>query len=131
MLLEIAAILVAISVAILVVVLVPTIIEIKKTVIAVRGLTETAESEMKPILNELHGTLAEVKNLVSEASSRVDEVKCLTTALGETGNTLKAVNCVLGSAAGLLVKTPLWVVGAKAAGRLIFERFAKKRKEEG
>jgi uncharacterized protein YoxC len=131
MLLDLAAILVAISAAILAAFMIPALIEIRKTAVAVRDLTVKVENDMKPVLDELHGTLSEVKGLVSEASARIEEVKNLTTAMGETGRNLRAINGVIGSAAGVLTTTSIWAAGAKAAGRLIVERLAKKRKGEG
>ncbi len=131
MLLDLAAILVAISAAILSAFMIPALIEIRKTAIALRDLAVKVEDEVKPVLVELHGTLSEVKGLVSEASARIEEVKYLTTVLGETGRNVRVINAVLGSAAGVLTTTSVWAAGAKAAGRLILERLAKKRKEEG
>ena len=112
MLLDLAAILVAISAAILAAFMIPALIEIRKTAVAVRDLTVKVENDVTPVLDELHGTLTEVKGLVSEASARIEEVKNLTTALGETGRNLRAINGVLGSAAGVLTTTSIWAPGA-------------------
>jgi uncharacterized protein YoxC len=129
MLIGLAAGLIAITFAILAAFLIPAVIEIRKTVIALREFTVNAENELKPILHELQNTLTELKGLAGATAARADEVRSFTEALGETGKNLRTINSVVGTVAGLLANTSVWAVGAKAAGKMILESLSKKRKE--
>lgn len=129
MLIGLAAGLIAITFAILAAFLIPAVIEIRKTAIALREFTVNAESELKPVLNELQNTLTELKGLAGVAAARADEIRSFTEALGETGKNLRTINSVVGTVAGVLANTSAWAVGAKAAGRMILESLSKKRKE--
>jgi uncharacterized protein YoxC len=129
MLIGLAACLIAITFAILAAFLIPAVIEIRKTAVALREFTLNAENDLKPVLHELQNTLTELKGLAGEAASRVDEVSSFTAALGETGKSLRTINSVVGTVAGLLANTSAWAVGAKAAGKMILESLSKKRKE--
>lgn len=131
MIMDLAVLLIAIALVILVAFIIPVIIEIKKTTTTLREFTQNLDNELKPALHEFQGTLAEAKTLLAEVSARTEEIKTLTTALGETGHNLRAINYALGSAAGLISNTSAWAAGARAAFKLIVERIAKKRKEEG
>lgn len=129
MLISLAAGLLAITFAILAAFLIPAVIEIRKTAIALREFAANTENDLKPVLHELQNTLTELKSLAGVTAARADEVRCFTEALGETGRNLRTINSVVGTVAGLLANTSAWAVGAKAAGKMILESLAKKRKE--
>jgi uncharacterized protein YoxC len=129
MLIGLAAGLIAITFAILAAFLIPAVIEIRKTVIALREFTVNAENELKPVLHELQNTLTELKGLAGEAAARADEVRSFTEALGETGKNLRTINSAVGRVTGFIANTSVWAVGAKAAGKMILEGISKKRKE--
>ncbi len=129
MLIDLAAILIAITMVVLAAFMIPTFIEIRKTAIALREATARAEGEFKPVLHELHKTLSELKVLVEGAAARTDDVKSFMEALGDTGRNLRTINHVMGAVAGVLASTSAWAVGFKVAGRVILERLLAKRKE--
>ena len=131
MIMDLAVLMIAIAVVILVAFILPVIIEIKKTTITLRDFMLHLDNELKPVLSDLQGTLNEAKSLLSEVSARTEEIKTLTTSLGETGHNLRVINNALGSAVGIITNTSVWAAGARAAIKLIVERIAKKRKEEG
>jgi len=129
MLIDLAVVLIAITIIVLAAFTIPAVIEIRKTAVALREFTLNAENELKPVLHELHKTLAELKSFAEMTTARGDDVRSFMEALGETGRNLRTINSVVGTVAGFLANTSVWAVGAKAAGKLILERLSKKRKE--
>jgi len=129
MLIDLAAILVAITLVVLAAFLIPAFIEIRKTAASLRDFITCADSELKPVLHELHQTITELKIIAEVAASKSEDMKTFMEALGDTGRNLRTINHVVGSVAGVLASSSAWVVGARAAGKLIFERLSRKRKE--
>jgi uncharacterized protein YoxC len=129
MLIDLAAVLVAITLVVLAAFLIPAFIEIRKTAASLRDFIECADSELKPVLHELHQTITELKIIAEVAASKTEDMKSFMEALGDTGRNLRTINHVVGSVAGVLANSSAWVVGARAAGKLILERLSKKRKE--
>jgi uncharacterized protein YoxC len=128
MLISLAAVLVAITLVVLAVFTIPAIIEIRKTTASLREFITSADSELKPLLNELHKTISEVKIIAEGIASRTEDVTCFMEALGDTSRNLRKINSAVGTVAGVLASSSAWAVGAKTAGKLILERFSKKRK---
>ena len=129
MLISLAAILVAITLVVLAAFLIPAFIEIRKTAVSLREFINCTDSELKPVLHELHQTITELKIIAEVAATRSDDVKSFMEALGDTGRNLRTINHVVGTVAGVLASTSAWAIGAKAAGKFILESFLKKRKE--
>jgi len=129
MLIGLAAVVIAITLVVIAAFLIPAVIEIRKTAIALREFTVYAENELKPVLHELHKTLAELKSFAEMTTARGDDVMSFMEALGDTGRNLRIINSFVGTVAGFLANTSVWAVGAKAAGRMILERLSKQRKE--
>ena len=129
MLIDLAVVVSAITLVVIAAFLIPAVIELRKTAIALREFTANAENELKPVLNELHVTLAELKNFAEMTTARRDDVRSFMEALGDTGRNLRTINHVVGTVAGVLASTSVWAVGAKAAGKMILERLSKIRKE--
>jgi len=129
MLIDLAAVLVAITLVVLAAFLIPAFIEIRKTAASLREFITCADSELKPVLHELHQTITELKIITEVAASKSEDMKTFMEALGDTGRNLRTINHVVGSVAGVLATSSAWVVGARAAGKLILERLSRKRKE--
>jgi uncharacterized protein YoxC len=128
MLIGLAAAVVAITLVVLAAFTIPAIIEIRKTAASLREFIACADSELKPVLHELHQTITDLKIIVEVAATKTEDVKSFMEALGETGRNLRTINHVVGTVAGVLATSSAWVVGAKAAGGFILERLSKKRK---
>ena len=129
MLISLAVVVVAVTMVVLAAFMIPAFIEIRKTAIALRQTSERAESEFKPVLHELRKTLSELKGLVEGAASRTEDVTSFMEALGDTGRNLRTINHVVGAVASVLASSSAWMVGARAAGKVILERLLTKRKE--
>jgi uncharacterized protein YoxC len=128
MLISLAAVLVAITLVVLAAYLIPAFIEIRKTAATLREFIACTDSELKPVLHELHQTITELKIITEVVATKTEDVKSIMEALGDTGRNLRTINHVVGAVAGVLVSTSAWGVGAKAAGKLILERLSRKKK---
>lgn len=125
--LNIAAVVVAIAVVALVAALIPLIRELKATAVTVREIAVRLEADIHPVMEELHATLAELKVVTSGVAEKVEEVQCFMTAVGETGRGLRTISSVVGATAGALSRTSMWITGAKVAGSFLLDRVTKKR----
>lgn len=127
MLINFAAVVVAVAMVVLVVFLVPMIMEMRRTATALRDFVERMEADIRPTITELNSTLADLQVLTGGAADKVEDIKCFMSAVGETGRGLRTISTVVGSAAGVLAKSSLWVTGAKVAGSFVMEKLIKKR----
>lgn len=125
---NIAAVVIAIAVVALVISLIPLIKELKTTTVAVREIAGRMETNIQPTLKELQDALADVNVLTAVAAEKVEDIECLMTAIGDTGKGLRTISTVVGGAAGAVAKSSLWLTGAKVAGSYMLERFTKKRR---
>jgi uncharacterized protein YoxC len=125
---NIAAIVVAIAVVALVISLIPLIKELKTTAVAVREIAVRMEADIQPTMKELHDALTDLNILTNGAAEKVEDIQCFMSAIGETGRGLKTISAVVGGAAAAVTKSSLWVTGAKVAGSYMLDRFTKKRR---
>lgn len=125
---NIAAIVVAIAIVALVVSLIPLIRELRSTAVAVREIAVKMETEIQPTIKELHETLADLNVITAGAAEKVEDIQCFMSAVGETGRGLRTISTVVGGAAGALSRSSLWLTGAKVAGSYMLERFTQKRR---
>ncbi|HEX2768795.1 MAG TPA: DUF948 domain-containing protein [Geobacteraceae bacterium] len=128
MLIGLAAVVMAITLVVLAAFMIPAFIEIRKTAASLREFIACTDSELKPVLHELHLTITELKIIVEVAATKSEDVKSFMEALGDTSRNLRTINNVVGTVVGVLATSTAWAVGAKAAGRFILESISKKRK---
>lgn len=126
-LINIAALIVAVAVVLLVIVLIPLIRELKATAVALREFVVTVETDIQPTMRELHNALADLNVLTAGAAEKVDDIKCFMSAVGETGRGLQTISTVVGSVAGTLTKTSAWITGAKVAGSFLYDKMNQKK----
>lgn len=126
-LINIAALVVAVAVVALVITLVPLISELRQTVAALRELTVKLDREVEPTIRELQKTLADIQVITGGAADSVDEMKCFMSAVGETGRGLRTISSVVSGAAEVLAKSSLWLTGAKVASSFVMDRISRKR----
>jgi uncharacterized protein YoxC len=123
----IAAVVMAAAFVVLVACIIPAFIEIRKTAQTLREFILHTDNELKPILRDLTVAVTDLKTIAEGAADRVDDVKELMGAMGDTGRGLRTINSVVGSVAGALARSSIWVSGAKVASSFILNRFTKKR----
>jgi len=124
---SIAVMIMAVTLVLLAAAIVPAFIEIRKAAVASRESLERIEADLGPVLRELKDTLADVKLIVHEAAENREEVTIFMEALGDTGRGLRTINGVVGSVAGFLSTSSVWMAGAKVAGKFAVEKFLRKR----
>ncbi len=106
---------------------IPTLMAVKRAAVSLSSLSDMIHKELKPAINELTAVLTELKIVGGEVAEHTDDVKRLMTALGETGDNIHTINRSVGVVTGVLNATSAWAVGAKVAGKYLFERYLKKR----
>lgn len=126
-LINIAALLVAVAVVVLVIALIPLIRELKATSIVVREFVITVETDIQPTIKELHDALADLNVITAGAAEKIEDVKAFMSAVGETGKGLRTISSVVSGAATALSNSSLWFTGTKVAGAYMLERLTKKR----
>jgi len=124
---NIAAVVVALAVVALVITLIPLIRELKTTAVTVREIAGRMEMDIQPTIKELHNTLVDLNVITAGAAEKVEDIQCFMSAVGETSKGLRTISSVVGGAAGAISKTSLWITGAKVAGSFLLDRFTKKR----
>lgn len=130
MVIGVAVLVMAATMVVLAAFMIPAFIEIRKTAAAVREFVAGTESELKPVLHELHKTLNELKSITEGAATKTEDVKLFMEALGDTGRNLRTINHVVGAVAGVLASSSAWMTGARVAGKFILDRLATKRRGE-
>jgi len=126
-LINIAALIVAVAVVVLVIAIIPLIRELKATSIALREVVLRMDSDIQPTIRELHATLSDLNVITSGAAEKVEDVKRFMSAVGETGKGLRTISTVVSGTATALSNSALWLTGAKVAGSFMLEKLTKKR----
>ena len=120
---EIAAILVAITFAVLVGYLVPVLIQLRKTVAESEQLLVKMSAEVPSLVSELRAMSQNVNDLTDQARSAVEHAAVLLHAVGQVGESVQQVhNLVRGSSGSLLTNMVSVVAGIKAASHVLRER---------
>ena len=117
---------VAVTFVILAVFAIPAFIEARKTAVAAREFLARTDMELQPALRDLRLIIDDLKFVIAEASEKTGDIKTFMEALGDAGRNIRVINSVVGVVAGTLTTSSLWLTGARAAGRLILNRFSKK-----
>jgi uncharacterized protein YoxC len=125
----IAVIVMAIAIVAVAVALVPALLEIRKTVVAMRETLERTEAELKPLITEIHEVVVDMKALTATVSTGSESLKQLLEAAGETGRGLRTISTLMSGVSGLVSGSSLWLTGAKVASTFIMDRI-KKRKQQ-
>jgi uncharacterized protein YoxC len=126
MIVEIAALLIAMAFAVLVGYLVPTLIQLRKTIAESEQLLAHMSSELPSLVREMRTMTENVNTLVNQAHEGVDHAAVFLHAVGEIGDTVQQVNeTVRGKGGSLLVNVASMVAGFKAASTIVKERMNK------
>ena len=123
----IAVMIMAVTLIVLAAAIVPAFIEIRKAAAASRETLERIEADLRPVLQELHETLTDLRLIVHETAEKREDVADFMGALGDTGRGLRTINNVVGSVAGVLSTSSVWLTGLKVAGKYAAEKIRRKR----
>ncbi|WP_298433287.1 DUF948 domain-containing protein [Geobacter sp.] len=124
----VAVVVLALALVVLVAFMIPTLIEIRRAATDLRGFVNRAGGELKPVLLELEKTLTELRTVTEGIAAKREEVQTFMEAVGDTGRNIRTINAVIGTVAHAAATSSIWATGARAAGKLLIERFIKKRR---
>ncbi|MGH7257690.1 MAG: DUF948 domain-containing protein [Nitrospiraceae bacterium] len=132
MVVEIAAILVAVAFAVLVGYLVPLLIQVRRTVAESEQLMARMNSELPSLIAELRAMSQNLNDLTDQARSGVEHASVLLHAAGQLGESVQVVhNLVKGSGGSLLANMAGVVAGLRAAKDVVKERLREGGKHNG
>ena len=132
MIVEIAAILVAVAFAVLVGYLVPLLIQVRRTVAESEQLMARMNSELPSLIAELRAMSQNLNDLTDQARSGVEHASVLLHAAGQLGESVQVVhNLVKGSGGSLLANMAGVVAGLRAAKDVVKERLREGGKHNG
>jgi uncharacterized protein YoxC len=132
MVVEIAAILVAVAFAVLVGYLVPLLIQIRRTVAESEQLMARMNSELPSLIAELRAMSQNLNDLTEQAKSGVEHASVLLHAAGQLGESVQVVhNLVKGSGGSLLSNMAGIMAGLRAAKDVMKERLREGGKHNG
>jgi len=127
-LLTVLVLLIAVTLIAAAVYLVTVCEELKKTLFAARELIKRVDTEVDPILTDLHSVVSNAKIASEAVASHIDEVKSAMEAVGDTGRNVSRINSAVGQVADFVTRASLLSTGAKAAGKYLRERISQKRR---
>ncbi|MBX3237354.1 MAG: DUF948 domain-containing protein [Nitrospiraceae bacterium] len=123
MIVEIAAILVAVAFAVLVGYLVPLLIQMRKTVAESEQLLTRMNAELPTLITELRAMSQNLNDLADQARGGVEHAAVLLHAVGEVGESVQQVHgMVRGSGGSLVSNLVSMVAGFRAAKQVVKER---------
>jgi uncharacterized protein YoxC len=123
MVVEIAAILVAVAFAVMVGYLVPLLIQVRKTVAESEQLLARMNQELPALITELRSMSQNLNDLADQTRNGVEHASVLLHAAGEVGESVQQVhNLVKGSGGSLLANMASMIAGFRAAKAVVKER---------
>jgi uncharacterized protein YoxC len=132
MIVEVAAILVAVAFAVLVGYLVPLLIQVRKTVIESEQLVAKMNSELPTLITELRAMSQNMNELAEQARGGVEHAAVLLHAVGEVGESVQQVHgLVRGSGGSLVTNLASMVAGFRAAKQVVKERMKEGGQHNG
>ncbi|WHZ15520.1 MAG: hypothetical protein OJF52_002364 [Nitrospira sp.] len=124
MIVDVAAILVAVAFAVLVGYLVPLLIQIRKTVVESEQLFVKMNAELPTLIAELRAMSQNLNDVTEQARGGVEHAAVLLHAVGEVGESVNQVHSLVrGSGNSLLANVASMVAGLRAAKHVVKERF--------
>lgn len=132
MVVEIAAILVAVAFAVMVGYLVPLLIQVRKTVAESEQLLARMNQELPALITELRSMSQNLNDLADQTRNGLEHASVLLHAAGEVGESVQQVhNLVKGSGGSLLANVASMMAGFRAAKAVVKERLKEGGKYNG
>ena len=123
MIVEVAAILVAIAFAVLVGDLVPLLIQVRKTAAEAEQLVTKMNTDLPILVTELRAMSQNLNDLTGQARGGVEHAAVLLHAVGEVGESVNQLHSLVrGSGGNLLANVSSVVAGLRAAKQVVTER---------
>ena len=116
----------AVAFLVLVGYLVPTVIQLRRTIVQSERLFAQLNSELPGLLKELHDISANIHAMTTQAKEGVSQVSVLMNAIGEVGQTINHVHgAVRGKSSMIVMNLARVVSGLKAAAATMKDRVHK------
>lgn len=125
---SIATAVTAVTLVILTICAIPVLMELKKAAISLRTVSEGIDAELKPLVEELRQTVADIHEVTKAVAANADGVILLSEELGQAGQNIRMINRVAAGITGIVSSSSLWITGARVAGRFIADRLSKKNR---
>ncbi|GFO62965.1 DUF948 domain-containing protein [Geomonas paludis] len=125
--LQITSAVTALTLVILALCLIPVLTELKKAALALQGAADLLQKEVTPLVKELRDTVSDVQVVTGAAAANAEGVNLLLSELGHAGHNIRMINKVLGIATEIVANAPVWITGAKVAGKYIADRIIKSK----
>ena len=123
MIIDVAAAIVAVAFVVLVGYLVPTLNQIKRTVIQAEQLLARLNSEVPPLVKEVRAMTEKLNTLADQSREGVEHASVFLHAVGELGASVQQVHKLVRSKSGsLFVQLASMGAGVRAASTVIRER---------
>ena len=124
---EVAAVLIAVAFVALVGVIIPTVIQLRKTVLQSERVLSQVNSELPGILKELKQTNENVRVMSAQARAGIERASVLMHAIGDVGETVNQVHGVCRAKGESLMKNLVGVLMGLRAVALTLKNRAQKR----
>jgi uncharacterized protein YoxC len=132
MVVDIAAILVAVAFAVMVGYLVPLLIQVRRTVAESEQLLARMNHELPALVTELRAMSQNLNDLADQTRNGVEHAAVLLHAAGQVGESVQQVhNLVRGSGGSLLANMASVMAGLRAAKAVVKERLKEGEKYNG
>lgn len=125
--LEVAAVIIALTFVVLVGVVIPTVLQLRKAALQAERLLLQVSADLPEILKDLRQTNENVRVMSTQAREGVDRASVLVNALGRVGETVNQVHGVFRGKGLTFIKSLVEaVVGLKAVALTLKNRAQKK-----
>jgi uncharacterized protein YoxC len=127
MLISVSIALLTLTVVVVACVLIPTVLELRRTSVAIREAVTRTSDELLPTLKELRQAVSDLKVVTHGLAGRMEDVELCMEAVGDTGRKIKVINTAIGSVSTLLGTSSAWVTGVRVASSYLVERLRRKK----
>ena len=125
---ELGLLLIGGACVIVAVAIIPTLIEVRKTLVEAKVLLELVNSEMVPLLREIRAVSEHINTLADRATGGVEQASVLFDAMGELGRKLQSVQRVVEQrGTSMAVRVAILGAGMKAAAGAWRHRWQRQR----
>ncbi|HBA88646.1 MAG TPA: DUF948 domain-containing protein [Geobacter sp.] len=125
LLLQITSAVTAVTLVVLAMFIIPVLSELRKTAESLRNAADMLQKEVKPLIEEMRETVADVQVVTSTAAAKAEGLTMLLDELGHAGHNIRMINKVIGIASDIAGNSSVWMTGAKVAGKYIADRIMR------
>ena len=125
LLLQITSAVTAVTLVVLAMFIIPLLAELRKTAESLRNAADMLQKEVKPLIEEMRETVADVQVVTSTAAAKAEGLTMLLDELGHAGRNIRMINKVIGIASDIAGNSAIWMTGARVAGKYFADRIMR------